>query len=137
MVANNKMDFSDQVIGPHTAIHDGHLTLKAFRTNLAGVTFENDDGINRQKIIAKCSEGEIVRLVRDRGNRHDPNAVRVERGSGEQIGWLPADIAKEIAPVMDREIIPDAVIVKMMGGTEDKPTLGVLIDIGRFDTDTG
>ena len=132
MVANHKMDFSDQVFGPHTAIHDGQLTLKALRTNLAGVTFENDDGVNRQKIIAKCGEGEIVRLVRDRENRHDPNAVRVVRESGDQIGWLPADIAKEIAPVMDREIMPDAVIVEVMGGTKDKPTLGVLIDVGRF-----
>jgi hypothetical protein len=42
-----------------------------------------------------------VWLCRDRDNAHDPNAVRVELLNGEQLGFIPRELAALIAPEMD------------------------------------
>lgn len=48
-------------------------------TALAGVTFDNEDGVNRQKVIRYCKDNKIkvLKLVREIHPK-DPNAVRVE-----------------------------------------------------------
>ena len=61
----------------------------SFFTKVAGVTFEG-----RQRIIARCSVGEILRVVRDPTNRFDKGAIKVMRLSGEQLGFIPAHVSR-------------------------------------------
>ena len=44
--------------------------------------------------------GSPLALVRDRDNPHDPNAIAVHAG-GEQLGFVPRELAAELAPELD------------------------------------
>jgi len=60
--------------------------VRHFHTKVVGVSHENDDGSSRQAIIRKCKPLEKLDLDHDEGNPHDPNAVRVCRENGGQLG---------------------------------------------------
>jgi hypothetical protein len=46
--------------------------------------------------------GRRLELRRDPGNPHDPNAIAVHgEGGGEQLGWVPREVAAELAPEID------------------------------------
>jgi HIRAN domain len=42
-----------------------------------------------------------LELRRDPANVHDPNAIAVHSGGGEQVGWVPREVAAEVAPELD------------------------------------
>jgi hypothetical protein len=63
---------------------------RAFFQQVHGVTFKNDDGSSRQRIIKECSVGEVIELVPEPDNRYDSDAVKVCRQNGGQLGYLPS-----------------------------------------------
>jgi len=65
-------------------------------TNVAGVSHSNRDGTNRQKIIARCSAGEVLVLRHEKNNPVDPNAIAVFRQNGEQVGYLSREDAGDV-----------------------------------------
>ena len=65
-------------------------------TNLAGVSHINGDGTNRQRIIARCSAGEVLVLTHEVDNPADPNAIAVFRQNGEQLGYLNREEAEDV-----------------------------------------
>jgi HIRAN domain len=67
-----------------------------FFTKVVGVTFDNDDGSSRQSLIPRCDLLERLQLDHDEDSPHDPNAVRVLRQSGEQLGHLRRRLAAEV-----------------------------------------
>ena len=81
---------------------------------------------SRQRIIEDAWRrgGSELEFVREKGNRHDKNAISVWL-DGEKIGHLDREIAAELAPQVDDggELIPSD--VEIAGGTEDFPTFGV------------
>ena len=44
--------------------------------------------------------GSPLELRRDPGNEHDPNAIAVRAG-GAQVGWVPREVAAELAAELD------------------------------------
>ena len=75
------------------------------RTNVVGVTFDNEDGSSRRQIIASMSESDEVCLERDPYNQYDRNAVKVcviKNGVKKQIGYLSRDLASELSPKIRR-----------------------------------
>lgn len=66
---------------------------------LAGVTAED-----AQKNIKKfgCKDIGSYALVREPDNPHDPNAIRVALAGAFYMGYVPKDIAKDLAPEMDK-----------------------------------
>jgi hypothetical protein len=47
--------------------------------------------------------GRRLELRRDPANPHDPNAIAVHGdGGGEQLGWVPREVAAELAPELDQ-----------------------------------
>ena len=43
-----------------------------------------------------------LELRRDPDNPHDPNAIQVHpAGGGDQVGWVPRELAAELAPELD------------------------------------
>jgi hypothetical protein len=47
-----------------------------------------------------AAPGEPLELRRDPANEHDPNAIAVLAG-GEQVGWVPRELAEELAAELD------------------------------------
>ena len=91
-------------------------------TTVAGVSY-------RQDAVSRCHEGQTVQLFRNPSNTHDRNAIEVH--AGEKIGFIPRDETETLALYMDfygRDSV-EATIDRLTGGTEDKPTIGVVVDI--------
>jgi hypothetical protein len=63
---------------------------KPIITTLEGVTDTNPDGKNRQEIIAECSEGEMVKLVR----YPQQDLIKVFHKAGNQIGHIDPKLAR-------------------------------------------
>lgn len=89
-------------------------------TKCRGTTKANDDGINRQRILvalASFPESEVIlNFERESSNIFDSNAIKVmssvfvKKDNGECafqkcsacVGYLSADLAKQVAPLMDQ-----------------------------------
>jgi single-stranded-DNA-specific exonuclease len=105
-----------------------------FFTKVAGVTFEG-----RQPIVARCSVGESLVLVRDPNNHFDKGAIKVVRLNGEQVGFIPAHVSRSgdssgLAFRMDQGSEYRCRITNITGGGPGE-SLGVNIEIteGEFD----
>jgi hypothetical protein len=68
-------------------------TAKSFFTKVAGVSHEG-----RQQIVARCSVGESIVLVRDPDNAFDKGAIKILRSNGEQLGFIPHDVSRSGDP---------------------------------------
>lgn len=113
---------------------------RSFFTKVVGVTFENDDGYNRQEIIRQhCKPGDDLAMAAEPNNPHADHAVAiyvVKRGwfggvKQYQIGYL-SDDSGAAQQVFDHAMAGGAAaaeIKNVTGGTRDKPTLGVNIEI--------
>jgi type I restriction enzyme M protein len=91
-------------------------------TRIAGVTFEG-----RQEGLARLKRGDKVWLRREPDNPYDPNAVHVERRSGRSLGYLPTELAEDLADALDD--LGDrhpARVTEVRGGTDERP-LGITI----------
>lgn len=62
--------------------------LRGYACQVAGESFDNEDGTSRQAIIARLSPGMPVTFVPEPSNPYDKNAVAVFTPYG-QIGYLP------------------------------------------------
>jgi hypothetical protein len=101
----------------------------SFFTKIAGVTHRNKDRKSRQRLIARCRVGEELVLEREPDNPVDPNAIKVLRVTGEQLGYIPAQVAASgLAKELDRGERPRCRIVNLTG--RDGQTRGVNIEIG-------
>jgi hypothetical protein len=69
-----------------------------FFAKVHGVSFKNDDGSSRQKIISRCKVGEELEIIPEPTNRHDHGAMKVCRKNGEQLGYWHG---KNIYPVIN------------------------------------
>lgn len=103
----------------------------SFFTKITGVTHHNKDGKSRQRLISQCQVGEELLLEREPDNRVDPNAIKISRVTGEQLGYIPAHVAASgLAKNLDRGERPKCRIVNLTGG--DGLTRGVNIEIGEW-----
>jgi hypothetical protein len=99
----------------------------SFFTKIAGVSHEG-----RQQIIARCSVGESLVLVRDPQNEFDAGAIKILRSNGEQLGFITSDVSRADDPSglaygMDHGSKYECKIKDITGGGEK--WLGVNIEI--------
>jgi|SRR5690554_3666983 len=95
--------------------------------SVAGVTFDN-----RQEVLARMHVGETLWLVREPQNPYDRNAIRVQRVSGEQVGYIPRGFAAALAPAFDEIGEPvRATVTAIVGGHYAGSSLGVRIQFQR------
>ena len=100
-----------------------NVATRSIFTRVVGVTFEN-----RQEVVARLSEGERVSLIRDPDNPFDPNAVKVVRWDHQQIGFLDRELAKIMAPRMDRYGGTfKATVSRLTGGYYPGSSFGVMV----------
>src|SRR5687768_13688427 len=72
------------------------LTVERFYSTVAGASKRNEDGSDRQSIIRSCAIGETLHLIPDQLNAYSAHAIRVVRANGQQLGYLPDDIAERL-----------------------------------------
>lgn len=94
-----------------------------YRITVSGVSWEN-----RQDLIPQLEVDSEVRLIRDPQNQYDKNAIAVRTTDGTyQIGWIPKNYAKVLAPEMDAGIEWHAKIENILGN--EQQLKGVLIKL--------
>ena len=75
--------------------------LRARGIRVAGVA---GAGMHHAEAVASedVAPGRGLELRRDAANPHDPNAIAVHAaGGGSQVGWVPRELAAELAPLID------------------------------------
>lgn len=56
----------------------------------------------RSELASYISPGDRLRLFRESTNEYDKNAIRIEDENFHKLGYVPKDIAKKLAPEMDK-----------------------------------
>jgi HIRAN domain len=75
--------------------------------------------------------GSPLALRRDPANPHDPNAIAVLGGGGEQVGWVPREVAAELARELDRGEPWSAVVLREQRRSPRDPRTGLTMLLGR------
>ena len=107
------------------------------QTKVTGVTFNNEDGTSRAKIIASMSEFDEIILERDPYNEFDSNAVKVcvnKDGKIQQIGFIEKRLASKLSPKMRRGTKFDVEIISC-GIYMDRPYCELEIIGVEYDED--
>lgn len=104
-------------------IYSGIENKEFFYTKVVGVTFEN-----RQKYIQNLQIGDKIELVREPDNEYDSLAIGIFCGN-YKIGYLKKELAKYLAPNIDKGVFYEGYICNKTGG-KDK-NLGVNIFVER------
>ena len=73
-----------------------------------------------------AAPGSPLRLRRDPGNPHDPNAIAVDTADGSgQLGWVPRELAAEVAPDIDAGRPYAAVVLREQRRSPRDPRRGL------------
>jgi len=87
------------------------MEQRVLHLQVAGVTHCNHDGSKRQEIIGRCDIGERLLLVPEPNNLTDPNAMKVCRANGQQVGYIASSdrlrMPKQSRVYVDRISRPD------------------------------
>ena len=91
---------------------------ETFHSKVTGVTKNNEDGSSRQGIIRKeLKVGDMLLLDREPKNPYDRNAIAVVTSDNEKkIGYINAELASRLAPLMDRGHFIDCYVADITGG---------------------
>ena len=108
--------------GAYLGRDDPELAARGLR--VAGVA-----GAGRHHAEALASEalapGRPLALRRDPENPHDPNAIAVDAGDGQQVGWVPRELAAELAPDLDAGRPWSAVLLREQRPSPREPRTGL------------
>jgi hypothetical protein len=108
------------------------MDTRKIHTKVAGVTFEG-----RQEWIQSAFVNQPVMIAPEPTNKYDPNALAVYLASNDpdgakHVGYIPKEIAAEIAPAIEGERVIGRVF-EVTGGFEKwdgtHATYGLIIEI--------
>jgi HIRAN domain len=89
---------------------------------VAGAARHHAEGLASSEL----GPGAVLELRRDVNNPHDPNAIAVHGpGGGEQVGWVPRELAEEIAPSLDAGRAWSAVVLREARVSPRDPRTGL------------
>lgn len=109
--------------------------VMGFICAVVGESHTNKDGRSRQRIIRDCVRpGSRAELIREPDNPYDASAVAVFI-QGHQIGYLKRDVAARLCDWIDDPAYKAmAQVHDVYGGTRDKPSRGVTLDLKVIET---
>jgi hypothetical protein len=87
---------------------------------VAGAGRHHSEALNRDAV----APGKPLTLRRDPDNPHDPNAIAVD-AEGEQVGWVPREVAEELAPELDTGRPWSAVVLREQRSSPRDPRTGL------------
>src|SRR4051812_17458914 len=94
---------------------------------LAGAARHHGDAV----AAGDVAPGRPLALRRDPDNPHDPSAIAVDpAGGGEQVGWVPREIAAELAPELDAGREWSAVVLREQRPSPRDPRTGLTMLLG-------
>jgi hypothetical protein len=98
--------------------------LAARGLRVAGVA-----GAGRHHAEAVAAEdvgpGRPLELLRDPANEHDPSAIAVHAPGSAQVGWVPREIAAELAPALDAGEPWAAIVLREQRASPRDPRSGL------------
>ena len=98
------------------------LTERGLRvTGVAGARRHHRDALQSGSAAPGCT----LVLRRDPANPHDPNAIAVHLKGGEQVGWVPREVAEELAPQLDAGSPWSAVVLRESRPSPRDPPQGL------------
>jgi HIRAN domain-containing protein len=116
-----------------------YLAGDAPQVAAAGLVVASVAGAARHHAQALADEdavapGRALTLRRDPGNEHDPNAIAVVTQRDEALGFVPRELAAELAPQLDRGIPWSAVVLREQRASPRDPRTGVTMLLGQEET---
>jgi hypothetical protein len=105
--------------------------VRTLHTKIVGVTFPNPDGSSRQTILRRCFPNENVDLIPEPTNPKDPYAIAVYRKTGEQIGYLRSELARD--DFFRRQGCFYLAAIANLTSDEKGQTLGANLFVARFE----
>ena len=79
-----------------------------------------------------AAPGRLLALRRDPGNPHDANAIAVDLADGAgQVGWVPREVAAELAPELDRGEPWSALVLRERRASPRDPRSGLTMLLAR------
>lgn len=88
---------------------------------------------NGQELLSKLKTGDQILWEREPGNKFDKNAIQLFNSSKNKIGYIPKDLAKDLAEMIDNGKIKAMEIkVNQITGSEEK-NLGCNVIIVCYD----
>jgi hypothetical protein len=111
-----RLDAEDRLQRMHRVWH--------FFSKVVGVTYQNDDGSDRQTIISGCSPFENLYAEHIEAPE-DSNAMRVYTEQGLQIGHLSRELAADVWWKMQHGFTFGLIATEITGGSARRPTRGV------------
>lgn len=117
---------SRQVLGLPVAMSEQPTQLR-----LAGVSFVDSYPQNLLALVGRLQDAPLpLEIVRDPNNKFDPNAISI-RLDGAHLGFIPKDLAAQIAPLIDAGGLfsADAMYVAVSDENPDRP--GIEIELTK------
>jgi len=114
--------------------------IKRIRTSAVGCAYNNPDGSDRQKIVAKLKAGERIRLIWEAADaKKDPTVYLVRKGASRQLnmtdcfGRLNDRVASEIVRKLTREnVVTSATVVRLTGGTRKNSKRSCILELTLY-----
>lgn len=100
---------------PFNEISAGTVSDRSIIAKVVGVTKNNDNGQPIQYILSSLSEDSDFMLVREPNNPYDTNAIKVI-ADYQHIGYVKAELAQQLAPIMDKGNNPKVELLGVTGG---------------------
>ena len=97
---------------------------------VAGAARFHDDVLQSDAL----SPGAVLTLRRDPGNEHDPHAIAVLVDGGGQLGWVPREVAAEIAGDLDAGRPWSAVVLRERRASPRDPRDGLTMLLAEADS---
>ncbi|HEY7632113.1 MAG TPA: HIRAN domain-containing protein [Thermoleophilaceae bacterium] len=90
----------------------------------AGVAGAGQHHVDALQLDA-AAPGEPLVLRRDPDNEYDENAIAVDARGGEQLGWVPRELAAELARELDAGLPWSAVVLREQRPSPRDPRTGI------------
>ncbi len=86
---------------------------------------------DRQLQSDGVAPGRALELRRDPANEHDPNAIAVHDARGGQVGWVPREVAEQLAPELDAGTAWSAISLRESRPSPRDPRKGLTMLLAR------
>jgi hypothetical protein len=120
----------DTESGRYLARDAPELAARGLRVvGVAGAGRHHADALESDAV----APGSPLELRRDPGNEHDPNAIAVHAG-GAQVGWVPREVAAELAPELDEGRPWSALVLREQRRSPRDPRHGLTMLLAPDET---
>ena len=114
--------------GRYLARDAPELVARGLRvTSVAGAARHHAEALGSDAV----APGQPLELRRDRANAHDPNAIAVHAEGGAQVGWVPRELAAQIAPELDAGTPWSALSLRESRASPRDPRTGLTMLLAR------